>query len=860
ELHFDAVAKVAEVYINGRRAGNHTGMFGDFSIDGKPFFKPGKNRIDLKVTRDFVKNIDDADKVVSVAVTIPVTNRMLNDLAHGFYQDNPAGIWQPVHLVITPLIKIEDVYIRPHLTGADFEVTVKNYSNKKASIGIHTGITEVGTENALLPDTKNSPYPVKTELKAGEEKVIRYSIQNLKPRLWTPQHPNLYRFLFQLTSGDQTEVVSGFRTFEVKNGLFELNGVPYWLRGGNHTPFALAPNDSVLANSFYQLMKAGNIDVTRTHTTPYNELWITAADRNGIGISHEGTWPWLMIHDSMPTEELLELWKTEYLGMLKKYRNHPSILFWTINNEMKFYDLEPNFEKAKEKMRIISEVVKEMRQIDPTRPISFDSNYRRNVKKFGEDFYQTIDDGDIDDVHAYINWYDHSIFKYFNGEFQKYGKNPGRPLISQEMSTGYPNNETGHPTRFYNLVHQNPQTLVGYQSYEFADPSAFLQVQAFITGELAEALRRSNDQASGILHFALLTWFRNVYDAQNIEPYPTYYALKRALQPVLVSAELWGRHFYAGESLPAHIYVVNDREDGRDLQPSLLYWEICSDNGKRLAAGASPVPAVKHYSRQQVSPLIKIPQQLPQNKTHARLKLRLTENGVSVSENEYDILLADKAWSREPAAGKKITLVDFDGVREQLDFLHIHPASAANVAEALKSKNDLLILSGMDKHCSDAEIQQIKTYVAQGGKVLLLRSTETAQRLYPEYITGHIVPTEGDIVNMEIPEAGVFDGIDELELRYFNNNRREIPVVCYAALQVNRNEHVVELANQTKIHGYIEGDMEKRTNTVQRIKGFPLLEIREGGSALISTMATDKAATDPVAGKLLTNMINYLIQ
>ena len=157
-----------------------------------------------------------------------------------------------------------------------------------------------------------------------------------------------------------------------------------------------------------------------------------------------------------------------------------------------------------------------------------------------------------------------------------------RPLISQEMSTGYPNNETGHPTRSYQLIHQNPQSLIGYECYDFSNPQSFLNVQAFITGELAEALRRSNDQASGIMHFALLTWFRQVYDYQKIEPYPTYYALKRALQPILVSAELWGRNLYGGEKLPTRIYVVNDREDGTDLKPTLLRWEIQDETGKKL--------------------------------------------------------------------------------------------------------------------------------------------------------------------------------------------------------------------------------------------------------------------------------------
>lgn len=166
----------------------------------------------------------------------------------------------------------------------------------------------------------------------------------------------------------------------------------------------------------------------------------------------------------------------------------------------------------------------------------------------------------------------------------------GVELDCLTMSTGYPNNETGHPTRSYQLIHQNPYTLIGYEAYDWADPASFLKTQAFITGELAETLRHSNDQASGIMHFALMTWFRQTYDYQNIEPYPTYYALKRALQPVLVSAELWGRNLYVGEKLPTRIYVVNDRENGTDLQPSLLRWEIQDETGKCLASGKEKVP------------------------------------------------------------------------------------------------------------------------------------------------------------------------------------------------------------------------------------------------------------------------------
>jgi hypothetical protein len=56
---------------------------------------------------------------------------VLTDVPHGFYGGNPAGIWQPVKLTISQQLKIEDVFIKPSLAGATFDITVKNYADKK---------------------------------------------------------------------------------------------------------------------------------------------------------------------------------------------------------------------------------------------------------------------------------------------------------------------------------------------------------------------------------------------------------------------------------------------------------------------------------------------------------------------------------------------------------------------------------------------------------------------------------------------------------------------------------------------------------------------------------------------------------
>ncbi|MBS1605087.1 MAG: glycoside hydrolase family 2, partial [Bacteroidetes bacterium] len=863
ELAFDAVSKVAEVYINGKKAGSHVGMFGDFRVDGTGLFVPGKNLIAVKVSRDYGKSIADADKIVDVAVSVPVTNKMVHDLPHGFYGGDPAGIWQPVKLIITNPIRITDVFIKPSLTGATIDVTINNTTSRQTGLNLKTSI----------PGLYDNTQPV--TVPAATEKTITLTITDLHPKLWSPQAPNLYNFTFRLLAAashanipagtttqstpiDQITVTSGFRTFESRDGYFWLNGRKYWLRGANQTPFALEPDSPAIADHFFQLMKSANMEITRTHTSPYNETWMDAADRNGIGISYEGTWPWLMLAGSMPDSSLISLWADEFIGLLKKYRNHPSLLLWTVNNEMKFYDNDPDPARARVKMRIISEVVKRMRRTDPTRPICFDSNYRRNTKKFGPDFFNTIDDGDVDDVHAYYNWYDYSIFRQFKGEFQTQYHNEGRPLISQEMSTGYPNAETGHATRFYTIVHQTPQSLIGDLAYENADPAWFLRTHAFITGELAEAFRRSDPKASGFLHFALITWFRNVYDRKTIEPYPVYYAMKRALQPVLVSAELWGRHFYAGRPLPARICIVNDATDGKPLPPSTLEWQLTDSSGHTITSGRLDVPATPYYGRQWLTPEITIPRDLPNPRTDARLVLTLRQDNKNISSNQYDITLATRQWAA-PTTTTTPVLVDFTGIHTAFDSLGI-PYTKTTLDEALTKHTGVFVLSGLkpDTNCTTQQLAKLKTLITGGARVLLLDAPAAAQQLYPQNIRGWIIPTEGEIANMEVPESPVFNGIEPLDLRYFNDNRREMPSVCHAALQLQPGPHTQALATQQKIHGYVEGDMEKRAAFMEKIKGFPIVKIDDGGTLLVSTMATDKASTDPIAGRLLYNMIRTL--
>lgn len=877
-LQFDAVSKVAEVYINGHKAASHIGMFGNFDVDATPYLHQGKNLIAINVVRDIqgsgLQTSDAMENFYSSVRRDVEDNKndatanaeVIADIPHGFFGDNPAGIWQPVKLVVSDPLLVEDVYIKPSLTGAEFEITVGNNFSKKRKFDIAVSITDKQTGEILYTGTLLK----KLDQKPGTTQTYIAHVDGLTPKLWEPETPNLYDFKFGLIESqkevDEYSVTSGFRTFETKDGFFYLNGRKFWLRGGNHIPFSLGMNNKALADKFMAMMREGNVNSTRTHTTPWNQLWMDAADRNGIAVSFEGTWPWLMIHSTpIPSQATLDLWSNEWLQVMRKFRNHPSIIFWTINNEMKFYDLDADTDRAKQKMHIISDVVKRMRDVDPTRLISFDSNYmRRNgVSRFGEEFMATVDDGDIDDNHAYYNWYDFSVFRFFNGEFEKQFRTPGRPLISQEMSTGYPNAETGHPTRSYQLIHQNPYSLIGYEAYDFADPTGFLKVQSFITGELAEALRRSNPNAAGIMHFAYMTWFRQCYDENKITPWPTYYAMQRAMQPVLVSAELWGRNYYAGERIPTRVYVVNDSNDGRDLGTTELTWSILDGDGNSVATGSETIPAVAYYGREYIEPSIIIPETIGDGKAYGKLTLSLKENGKEISANEYDLTFAPKEWAQASSNGQNIMFIGSDTAFASLEAIGVDCKKAISIAEMVgkKAKADLCIVGGLEAMTPE-EAKLLRDYQVKGGKLLVLDAKNVVETLYPEYVTGVIIPTEGDIVVMERSDDDVFDGLAPLDLRYFNNNKREIPLACNATLRAVRDDNVRELASQMKIHAYIDGGTpEDRIEKIESMRGLTMMEIINGkGKALISTMTTDRASTDPIAGRILSNMIAKAIE
>lgn len=633
-IEFEGVAMKSKVFLNGAELGNHTGMFSRFAFDLTSHLKAGKNLLAVFVS---MEKIPVSTVSLGQAVSVNLTASKVLSLSKGMFgpltpvADNRAydlhGIWQSVRLTIHGAAKLDDVYFIPSLDGAKVNIEARSLNSNQTVIvkarWIDTKTNKIFAETA----------PRKMQL-SNDKSFVTLEINNLKPKLWTPAEPNLYKLEVTLESNDGKVLDKfaqniGFRTFEARGNKLFLNGKPYWLRGANQLPYGKNPWDTTLARKLIRAMHDNNQRVTRTHATPWNEAWLDAADEIGLGVSVEGIRPWAFVGKIGATPpELFSHWLMENADVVKRIRNHPSVLIWTIGNEMLLRDAE-NPKKWKQ----LSEVVKQTRTLDATRPTVVSSSYVRQPELYEKVIAPNkIDDGDIDDVHSYKGWYSDSPF-VTDSLFEKEMKNSqwSRPFIGQEMSTGYPDLDTGLPTYTYTKNQLSPQAWIGNYAYPGSDPKYFLEHQRAVTKRWAEQLRfQRGDKTAGFLLFSNECWFSHSY-AEDFKPYPVVEAVKYAFAPVGLALETAQRRFYANDILKTSVFVTNDDEQFRDLKNLTLEFSFVDENGKPISsAKAGNLENLNYYQTAKIPAELKTPQ-IGNTRTKLDLITKLRQGGREIS-------------------------------------------------------------------------------------------------------------------------------------------------------------------------------------------------------------------------------------
>ncbi|MBA3513029.1 MAG: hypothetical protein H0T77_01460 [Pyrinomonadaceae bacterium] len=864
-IEFDGVAMKSKAFCNGKRLGEHSGMFSRFAYDLTPHLKAGRNILSVFVS---MEKIPSSALSLGQAVTVNLTASKILTLSKGMFgplspdANNRSydlhGIWQPVHLVVRDAAIIDDAWFIPSLDGARVQVKMRSLAGAQSAI-LRGRWTDEKT-NKVLGTTESIGVQLE------ENQVTRdVTLRNVQPKLWTPAYPNLYRLDVTLESAsgevlDRWTHRVGFRTFEVRGNRFFLNGKPYWLRGANQLPYGKNSWDPKLPRKLIKSMHDGNQRVTRTHATPWNEEWLNAADEIGLGVSVEGIRPWALAGNIGATPpDMFAHWLMENEDVIRRGRNHASVLLWTVGNEMLLRD-----GKNLAKWRQLSEVVKQTRRLDPFRPIVADSTYQREAEFYSETLKpNNIDDGDVDDIHRYRGWYSDSPFVIDTIADIK-NLTPNRPLIGQEMSTGYPDLDTGLPVLRYTRDLVTPQAWVGQDAYPGSDPGVFLEHNRAVTKRWAEQLRlQRGDRTAGFMLFSAECWFAHSYDSHRAAPYPVYEAMRDAWSPVGLAWETARRRFYAGEEMDTAVFITNDDEQFRDLRGLTLRVAFVDERAKReIARGdAADIKSLPYYATLRQPLRLRVPS-TKETRQQLSLVLQLSDGQGEVSRTVERIEVfsrsvppfAPPANSRAVALGLGSDLRQF--VTDARIFQQVSGADMLVFDRELPSPEEawgaVLLIGASDSLQDVRRGGRARELVEQGATAILFAPGKSAVDLFPNDVLS-VKNVSGEYAD-HAPSAGtkLTAGLSGMDIKWWGRKDDWRVFVASSAHRLKPGGAARELIRFIPSHSYIPAErVPEQYLTV-------LFEIPLGlGRVWVCDLdLEDSVAVDPAARLLAINLMH----
>ena len=318
-LRLEKCASASFIWINGKEAGYNEGGQEPAEYNITKYIKPGRNTIAVNVYK----------------------------YSDGYYLEDQdywrlAGIFDDVWLFAAPKTHIfdwqattdlDDKYIDATL---DIMVDVRNYSI--------SSVNDFTVQSTLYDQQKNkiaSMVSEKISLSPDSKSTVRLTENIKNPSKWSAEFPNLYNLTLELknSQGSTVEVISGrigFKETEIRNQVFYLNGVPVKLNGINshmQHPVTGHTMDEETIKKDMTILKQFNINCVRTSHYPPVIRYLELADEFGLYIVDETG------DESHATEfvsgksEWTDMYRERARKMVKRDRNHPSVLIWSAGNE-----------------------------------------------------------------------------------------------------------------------------------------------------------------------------------------------------------------------------------------------------------------------------------------------------------------------------------------------------------------------------------------------------------------------------------------------------------------------------------------------------------------------------------------------
>ena len=316
-LYFEGVNIKTKVFVNGKEAGSHIGGYIGFEIDMTKLLIEGANEVLVYVDNGYDPEV--------------IPSQKSDFFIYG-------GITRDVWLLTLPKNRLHAI-----------QVTTPEVSHESASLNILTKFTNQKdnmniTLRAELIDPKGIIIASKKLAVYGASSDINF--ENIKnPALWDTKNPNLYTVSVSLMQNkkviDHIEDKIGFRWFEFKdNGPFYLNGERLLLRGTHrheeHAGVRLAMSNKQHRADMESIKEMGANFVRLAHYPQDPEIY-KACDELGLLVWDELPW----CRGGLGNRTWKKNTKRKLKEMIVQNYNHPSIIIWSLGNEMYWL---PDFE------------------------------------------------------------------------------------------------------------------------------------------------------------------------------------------------------------------------------------------------------------------------------------------------------------------------------------------------------------------------------------------------------------------------------------------------------------------------------------------------------------------------------------
>lgn len=317
-LYFEGAYNHTTVWVNGRKAYfNHYG-YQSFRFDATEFCKaPGKENV----------------------ITVKVTNNGMNTRWYA-----GAGIYRHVWLVKTPQLHLDTWHNYIHTSEVtegnatvNVETLLKNEQSRKLKGEVTVQLLD--KDGNLVADSRQE-----VGVDGNGEKEVRFGMQVAKPQLWSPESPYLYKAVITVKdrkSGDEDRTVTrfGIRTLEFSADKgFLLNGKSVLLHGGcvHHDNGLLgAAAYDAAENRKITLLKNEGFNALRTAHNMTSEHFLEACDSIGMMVVDEAFDQWLQAKNKDDYHQYFKEYSDRDMQtMILRDRNHPSIIMWSIGNEI----------------------------------------------------------------------------------------------------------------------------------------------------------------------------------------------------------------------------------------------------------------------------------------------------------------------------------------------------------------------------------------------------------------------------------------------------------------------------------------------------------------------------------------------